>query len=97
MFRRVYIVPFLAAATLLAAAIAVPGVAAAGDNVQRMTTAQLAERLGAPGVLVVDVRRKSDWERSDVKIQSAKRKPFTDIESWASDMDRGTTIVLYCA
>ena len=92
MLKRLHIV---IASAFLTLALAVA--AYAGDAIARMQVGELASRLGDPALLVVDVRRSADWDRSATKIQSAKRLPFNDIESWAQDLDRGTTIVLYCA
>ena len=93
--KALYAVLGLVVLTLAACAHRGPS---AGESVQRISKEELKPMLGDPGVTVIDVRSKRDWEGSDVKIPGAVRQnPSTKDLSWAEAYDRGRSIVLYCA
>jgi rhodanese-related sulfurtransferase len=62
-----------------------------------MTTEELKALLGNPDLVVLDVRRDSDWKDSDLKIQGAIREEPDRIKSWAQKYSKDKIIVLYCA
>ena len=66
-------------------------------DVPRMTNDELKASLGNPDLIILDVRRGSDWKDSDLKIKGAVREDPHDIESWANKYSRDKTLVLYCA
>lgn len=82
---------------LCMATVSLGGDAFPGDKVPRMTTAELAAMIDSPDVIVIDVRRDSDWEGSEKVIRNAIRKPYNDVDSWVDDIDRSKKVVLYCA
>jgi predicted sulfurtransferase len=70
---------------------------AIAQDVPRMSVEQLKEKLGAPGLIVIDVRTEHDWDVSDSKVRGAVREDPSTVESWASKYPKNQTIVLYCA
>lgn len=66
-------------------------------QVPRMSKEELRETMDRPEVAVLDVRKGSDFEDSDFKIQGAARVDPTDIDSWMSRYPRDRQLVLYCA
>lgn len=67
-----------------------------GLDVERMSKEELRDTLGQEGLVVVDVRTGRDWKSSEFKIKGAVRLEG-DIVKWASQYDKETTLVLYCA
>lgn len=68
------------------------------ESVQRITKEELKARLDNPDTMIIDVRSKRDWEKSDAKIPGAIRQsPSTEDMSWAARYPRDKSIVLYCA
>jgi rhodanese-related sulfurtransferase len=63
----------------------------------RMQPEDLQNRLGQPGLTVLDVRREGHWSASDRKIRTARRRDPEQVESWAAELDPDRTYVLYCA
>ncbi len=65
-------------------------------DVKRMTKEELRGKLGQEDVVVVDVRTGRDWKSSEFKIKGAVRYD-EEIVQWASQYDKESTFVLYCA
>jgi len=63
----------------------------------RITKEELREKMDRPEVVVLDVRKESDFEDSDMKIQGAERVDPADIDGWMSRFPRDRELVLYCA
>jgi hypothetical protein len=89
-FRSVYSILVAAGVVLFAAA----SVAEAG--VPRMSAEELNGILGGPDVIVIDVRRGSEWDGSDSKIKGAVRETGF-VSKWADKYPKDKTVVLYCA
>jgi len=53
--------------------------------------------LGEPGTVIIDVRKNSDWEKSDIMIQGAVRGNPWDTEEWFANYPENGKYVLYCA
>ena len=66
-------------------------------DVPGMTKDELKALLGNPDLIILDVRRGSDWTSSDLKIKGALREEPNDIESWANKYSKDKILVLYCA
>lgn len=65
-------------------------------EVMRMTKEELKTLMDQGSqVVVLDVRKSSDWEGSDFKIKGAMRA--TDLDEIAKSYPQETRIVLYCA
>jgi hypothetical protein len=67
------------------------------DPVPRIEAKEVKASLGSPDVMIVDVRKAGDWEKSHVKIKGAVREDPTQIESWFSKYPKDRTLVFYCA
>ncbi len=66
------------------------------QKVPRMTVQELRAMLGQPDLVVLDVRIKDEWEKSDSKIKGAVREnPEVAIRSWAENYPRNKTLVFY--
>ncbi len=64
----------------------------------RMTKEELKGLMGKPGLIIIDVRAKGDWESSKEKIQGAVREdPNKSTKSWANKYPKDMTLVFYCA
>jgi rhodanese-related sulfurtransferase len=62
-----------------------------------MEKEELKRRLGDKDIIVIDVRTRADWEKSDFKIKSAVREEPQDATTWAGKYAKDKTIVLYCS
>jgi hypothetical protein len=52
---------------------------ARADDVPRMTKEELRARLGAPELVILDLRIGRDWQASDLKIKGAVREDPGDV------------------
>lgn len=77
------------------AAVLVLSALAASEEAPRKTAEELKAMLGAPGLLVLDVRTSSDWKSSTQKIKGAVREDPLDVDSWAGKYPKDQTMVLY--
>ncbi len=65
-------------------------------TVPRMRKEELKPMLGNPDVIIIDVRIKSHWNKSKVKIPGAFREnPIGNIKSWEDKYPKDKTIVIY--
>lgn len=85
---------FIASMVLLLVGMAASAMA---QDVARMTIEELSAQLDSGLVVVVDVRRGSDWKGSEVKIPGAVRLDPRDIRSGAASLPMDKELVLYCA
>ena len=84
---------FVVLATIVALASAL---ATAAMEVPRVTKDELKAKLDAgEEVVIVDVRRGSDWKGSEFKIKGAVR--VEDLDAFAVNQAKDAEIVLYCA
>lgn len=63
----------------------------------RITKENLKGMLGAPAVVLIDVRSPSDWDKSTDKILGAQRLDPATFDTWADTLPKDKEIVLYCA
>jgi rhodanese-related sulfurtransferase len=70
---------------------------AASDDQQYINPDALKGMLGAPDLLIIDVRQPHDWINSDQKIQGAVRQEPADVATWGPNLPKNKKIVLYCA
>ena len=87
---------FLGLAFVLLFAFAMPAYGAE-DNIPRITTEELKGMLGSEDLVLLDVRTKKDWKKSDIKIAGAVRVDPDDAGAWAADYAKNQKIILYCA
>jgi len=67
------------------------------QNVPRISKDELKAKLGSPGIVLIDVRTGSDWEKSDEKITGAVRMDPANVDAWAATLPKDKEIILYCA
>jgi hypothetical protein len=85
-----------AVAPLVLAMVLAAAAPAAGAEISSIAPEKLEEMLGAPDLIVVDVRSDGQRESSGKKIRSAITVQSNQLESWSKDMPTGGRIVLYC-
>jgi rhodanese-related sulfurtransferase len=66
-------------------------------EVARMTIEELKAHMGAPDVVILDVRADGDWKNSDEKIKGAVRENPKEVQAWAAKYSKDKRLVLYCA
>ena len=71
------------------------GLAAAAEEIPKMTSDQLKALLGDTNVIIIDVRSSPDWTDSDSKIKGAVRENPTQVNSWMNKYPKDKTLVLY--
>jgi hypothetical protein len=69
----------------------------AGSDAPTMTKEELKAHLGVQGFFIIDVRRASDWKKSENKIKGAVREDPDSVKDWASKYPKDKAIILYCA
>jgi rhodanese-related sulfurtransferase len=62
-----------------------------------MTQEELKARLESPEFIILDVRKKPDWDTSSRKIRGAIHEDYEGLKEWAGKYPRDKTLVLYCA
>ena len=67
------------------------------NEAPRISKGELKAKLGSPGVVILDVRAKNDWEASDVKLPGAVRMDPQTVDAWAGTLPKDKEIVLYCS
>ncbi len=72
-----------------------PGIAAAGDDVPRMTKEELKILLGSPDVVVLDVR--FGGGSAPRRITGSVFEDPDRVPAWSADYPKGKKIVLYCS
>jgi len=66
-------------------------------NVPRVSKDYLKAQLGSPALVLIDVRAKNDWEKSNEKITGAVRMDPETVDTWSETLPKDKEIVLYCA
>jgi rhodanese-related sulfurtransferase len=66
-------------------------------DVPLVTKEELKAMLDDPEVIVLDVRRRGDWQSSEYKIKGAVYADPSDYSAWAKTYPKDKTLVLYCA
>ena len=61
-----------------------------------LTPRELKTLMGAPGVMVLDVRRRSDHESGPSGIPGAVWKDPEQVDAWSSGLSRDKPVVIYC-
>jgi len=67
------------------------------NDVPRISKEELKAKLGSSDMVLLDVRAKADWEKSDEKIAGAVRMDPETVEAWAGTLPKDKEIILYCA
>lgn len=67
------------------------------QSVPRISKDELKAKLGSLDIILIDVRAKNDWEKSDEKITGAVRMDPSAVDAWAAKLPKDKEIILYCA
>lgn len=67
------------------------------QDVPRISKDELKAKLGSPDVVLIDVRKESDWKESGEKITGAVRMDPATVDAWAATLPKDKEIILYCA
>lgn len=86
----------LAAVGILIVFIGYTAIQSAQD-VPRISKDELKAKLGSPDVVLIDVRKESDWKESGEKITGAVRMDPATVDAWAATLPKDKEIILYCA
>ena len=88
----------LARAALLAVLAAALGVVSTqAQTVPLISKDEVKGALGAPNVVIIDVRTGKDWSASQKKIKGAVREDPEKVEAWAKKYQHSQDLILYCA
>jgi rhodanese-related sulfurtransferase len=71
--------------------------AAVAAEAVRMDKDDLKALLGAPDVVIIDVRALTSWLLTREKIKGAVRENYRDFDGWVDKYSKDKTIVLYCS
>lgn len=66
-------------------------------GVNKISVDELFQMSGEPETVIIDVRKNSDWEKSDIMIQGAVRENPWKTEEWFPNYPEDSKYVLYCA
>ena len=58
---------------------------------------ELRAVLGNPDWIILDVRKKPDWDKGTPRIPGAFHEDYEQVKDWAPKFPRDKTLVLYCA
>jgi len=67
------------------------------EEAPRITKDELKALLDDPDLVILDVRRGKDWNKSEKKIKGAVRENPKRFKSWVHTYSKEKTLVLYCA
>jgi len=69
----------------------------AAVDAPRIDKEEVKALLGDPGVIILDARTGSSWNKSDKKIKGAVRVDPDDVASWAGSIPKDKKIIVYCS
>jgi hypothetical protein len=94
--NHIWITVFLLAGLAGFAPVSAP---AAEDpaNVSEISVQQLKNMLGQPDTVIIDVRTRRSWWRSEKKIPTAVREDPDKVDRWAPQYTPDRTLIFYCA
>ncbi len=81
----------LAVSLILACALSCGG----GDKPPLLDREKVKSSLSDREVIILDVRAPKDWNVSDKKIQGAVRQEPDEVATWAVNLPKNKTIILY--
>ena len=62
-----------------------------------VTKEELRASLGSADLVILDVRKRPDWDASSRKISGAIHEDYEQVKIWAPKYSQGKTLALYCA
>lgn len=66
------------------------------EHIPRISKEELKQKLGDPGVSIIDVRYSPNWKKSDRLIAGAVREEPMEVGAWIHKYPKDQMIVLYC-
>jgi rhodanese-related sulfurtransferase len=69
--------------------------ALAADQVELMSIQELKAKLKDGNLLIVDVRPKYQWDKSEYKIPGAVNEDSFEVDQWAKFYSQDMTVVIY--
>lgn len=82
---------------LVCAALLVALAAPAWSDDLRVSREWFSEHMGAPNVMILDVRQPFDYNSSPNKIKGAQRREPAQVHEWVKKLDKDKTYLLYCS
>ena len=67
----------------------------AAEDAPKISKEELKRILDRPDVVVIDVRHTESWQNSDFMIKGATRGNPANFDSWADQLPKEKTLVLY--
>jgi len=68
-----------------------------GEQTPIISKETLKGKLNDSGLIVIDVRTGSAWEKCDTKISGARRENPEKVNMWMGSYPKENTIVVYCS
>ena len=65
------------------------------EDVPRISKEDLKELVGNADVIILDVRKSENWQKSEVKIKGAIRRMPKTFDTWANKLPRDKKLFLY--
>jgi hypothetical protein len=62
-----------------------------------VTKEELRASLGSADWVILDVRKRPEWDASSRKISGAIHEDYEQVKIWAPKYSQGKTLALYCA
>jgi rhodanese-related sulfurtransferase len=86
---------FCSLLTLILFLVLIPQISEAA--VSKISVDELNSMMGTADVVILDVRKSSDWEKAEQVIQGAVREDPGKTDEWMNNYPKDKKYVLYCA
>lgn len=86
---------FCSLLTLILFLVLIPQISEAA--VSKIAVDKLNSIMGTADVVILDVRKSSDWEKAEQVIQGAVREDPGKTDEWMNNYPKDKKYVLYCA
>lgn len=86
---------FCSLLTLILFLVLIPRISEAA--VSKISVDELNSMMGTADVVILDVRKSSDWEKAEQVIQGAVREDPGKTDEWMNNYPKDKKYVLYCA
>lgn len=86
---------FCSLLTLILFLVLIPQISEAA--VSKISVDELNSMMGTADVVILDVRKSSDWEKAEQVIQGAVREDPGKTDEWMNNYPKEKKYVLYCA
>lgn len=86
---------FFCLLTLALCLVLIPQICEAA--VSKISVHELNGMLGTADLVIIDVRKSSDWKKADQIIEGAVREDPGKMDEWLNNYPKDKKFVLYCA